>query len=236
MSSQVVVTTGRKRLRTPSSTSTKRSKTTRRRSARQKLVSIGRSFPEQIRTTIRYVDYKTFGAPLASSTISKIFMKCNGIYDADSATGGHQPLGFDQWTAIYNHWVVVASTVRARYLINSDSTLDAMFLCGIYEDDDATNTLGVYELQEGSGRKDSAVVSTNSPHATLYKSWKSKRKFSSNPLADVYQRGTNAADPTESSQWCFWAYNYGVNSDRCDLHLDIEYDVIFFERKDLSSS
>lgn len=235
MSSQVIVSTGRKRVRTTTQPRTKKSRTGARR-GRLAVASIGRSFPEHMRTTIRYCDVKTFGAPQASSSISKIFMKANGIYDPDSAIGGHQPLGFDQWTAIYNHWVVNSATIRCTYYINSDTTLDATFLCGIYDDDDASNSLSVSEIQEGSSRNKSLVVTTNNPQGILYSSWKSKRKFSTNQLADVNQRGSAAADPNESSQWCIWAYNYGVNSDRCDVHIDIEYDVTFFERKDLSGS
>lgn len=234
MSSQVIVSTGRKRSRVVPSTVSKKRRGTKR--GRQPYVSIGRSFPEHVRTSIRYCDVKTFGAPQASSSISKIFYKANGIYDPDSAVGGHQPLGFDQWTAIYNHWVVNSATIRCTFYINSDTTLDAAFLCGIYDDDDATNSLSVSELQEGSGRNRSCMVTTNHPQNILYATWKSKRKFSSNQLADVNQRGTSSADPSESSQWCIWAYNYGINSDRVDVNIDIEYDVTFFERKDLAGS
>lgn len=48
--------------------------------------------------------------PGANVTAGKVF-RANGMYDPDTALGGHQPYGFDQLMALYNRFVVLGAKI-----------------------------------------------------------------------------------------------------------------------------
>jgi len=47
--------------------------------------------------------------------------RANGMYDPEVAVGGHQPYGFDQLTARYQHWTVVYATCKAQFLQTTEN-------------------------------------------------------------------------------------------------------------------
>lgn len=47
----------------------------------------------------------------------------NSLYDPDISGTGHQPLGFDQWSAFYNKYCVTGSKIRAVYTLTTTSTV-----------------------------------------------------------------------------------------------------------------
>lgn len=218
----------RKRARTSST-----NKNTKRQAQRKALVKVGRSFPEKISTTIRYVETVAISTALATGTIARYLFSANGCYDPNITSTGHQPLGFDQWMGIYNHYTVDSSTIRAIFYINGDTNSDAAFHVGIYDDDDASNTLTDNALAEGAGRKKHSVVCAQADAVTLYSRYKAKTIFGKADLSDTSLRGTSSTNPSEIHSWVLYAYNYGTTSDRIDCTVDIEYNVTFYERKDL---
>lgn len=235
MSSQVVVSTApsRKRTRAPATKSSKKSRgPSYRRFAR---AALGKGFPEKLTTTLRYFDFKI---PTATATTVVGFpFKANGLYDPDSSTGGHQPLGYDQFTPIYNHWVVTASRIKVTYMYRDevDDTVHPI-ICGIYDDDDASNSLSYSALVEGTDASKVNYLTTNNDKVVLYSRWKNAKTFGPATLSDPSQRGSTSADPSETHQWFAWFYNLG-NTDRIlNVTYEIEYQVTFFERKDLAGS
>ena len=65
---------------------------------------------------------------LGGSLASKVFT-CNGLYDPDVSGTGHQPRGFDQMMALYDHYVVTKCKMTVMYW-NSDETNGQMIhLC-----------------------------------------------------------------------------------------------------------
>lgn len=235
MSSQVTVTTGaRKRTR---SVATKPGKKARGPSYRRfAKAAIGQGFPDKLMTTMRYFEWAAVTAAAAPS-VSRYFLKANGLYDPNTTGTGHQPLGYDQFTPIYNHWVVTASRIKATYTYR-DENADVVHptVCGIYDDDDGSNSLDYNALAEGSDRTKIGILTTNNDRVTLYSTWKNAKTFGPATLSDPSQRGAATTDPTETHQWCLWVYNVGNTSHTINIIYDIEYQVTWFERKDLAGS
>lgn len=46
----------------------------------------------------------------------------NSLFDPDVSGTGHQPMGFDQWTAFYAQYLVMGCKVKATYSITTGST------------------------------------------------------------------------------------------------------------------
>lgn len=221
-----------KRKRSNSTTSTKRKKAPSR---VKSIVRIGRSFPDKVNTTLRYYDLNVVTP--STTTVTGTFWRANGIYDPYVAVGGHQPLGFDQWMGIYDQWVVNSSRIKVTFTYR-DEVADVVhpIICGIYDDDDATNSLSVNALVEAQGRSKTGIMTTNNDCVVLYSSWRSKKIFGPATMSDSTQIGSAAADPTEASNWFVWVYNYGNSAHTVNYFVDIEYNVTFFERRDLAMS
>jgi len=235
MSSQVTVTTGTKRrLPTFAGTAKKSKKSTA--GGRKTLVKMGTGFPEKVNTTLRYVDTVAISTGLATGTLAKWLFSANGCYDPDITSTGHQPLGFDNYMAIYNHFTVNSATIKATFYINGDLNEDGIFNVGIYDDDSATNTVTVNALAEGGTRRKHAMLTSHMDQKTLYSNYKARQIFGSADVSDTSLRGTASANPSEIHSWVLWAFNYGTTTDRIDCNVDIEYNVTFYERKDLTEN
>lgn len=221
-----------KRNRSNSTTGTKRKKAASR---VKSIVKIGRSFPDKVNTTLRYYDLNV--AVPATTTVTGVHYRANGIFDPYVPVGGHQPLGFDQWMAVYDHWVVNSSRIKVTFTYR-DETGDVVhpFICGIYDDDDATNSLSVNSLVEAQGRSKTGILTTNQDRVVLYSSWRNTKTFGPATLSDSRQAGSVAADPSEAHNWFIWLYNYGNTANTINFFVDIEYNVTFFERRDLATS
>lgn len=232
--SVVLPTPTRKRTRTASSTGRVVKK---KRSPYDRIpkAMIGKGFPEKITCALRYFDYKTPTA--ASNALAFYHYKANGLYDPDTTGIGHQPLGFDQFTPIYNHYVVLGARIKATFTYR-DEVGDVVhpIMCGIYDDDDGSNSLTYSSIVEGGDRRKYNFLTSNNDKLEVYSKWTSTRTFGNAPVSDPSQRGSASADPSETHQWCIWYYNLGNSSHVINVAVDIEYSVVWFEKKDLAGS
>lgn len=233
-SSQVTIKTGTKRSRASSSSRSVKARVARGLGGRKNIVKTGTGFPEKINTTLRYVDNVAIDTALASGQLNKYLFSANGIYDPDISSTGHQPLGFDNWMAIYNHFTVNSATIKATFYANGDLNEDIAMRVGIYDDDSATNTITVNALSEGSTRDKNAMITSHKDQVVLRSNYKARQIFGSADLSDTSLRGTISANPSEIHSWVLYAYNWGTTTDRIDCLVDIEYNVTFYERKDLT--
>jgi len=53
----------------------------------------------------------------------------NSIFDPDFTGVGHQPLGHDQWAALYKKYRVNAVKFEVWYASNTDAIINSMFMC-----------------------------------------------------------------------------------------------------------
>lgn len=235
MSSQVVISTG-KRARRASTTARKKTKTgTKLAYPRKSLVSVGRAFPEKLRATLRYSDVNASYAASAGSYIATMIYKCNSVYDPYYPVGGHQPYGFDQYMAVYNHFSVIKSNIKVTFQQQND-TINFPGVVGINYDDDGTDASTVTTRIEKTGRKNYGVVGNDHTQVVLYDSWSCKQKFGTSALALDKNIGSAAADPAEICTWFIWYANNGASTGYVQCVVDIEYDVEFTELKDFGPS
>lgn len=236
--STLTVSTGLKRQRSGGAVTVKKRRTAKRKSTfgypRNAIARVGRAFPEKIRTTLRYVEHIQLTAASGATTNPTIF-NCNGLYDPYYPVGGHQPYGFDQYMAIYNHYSVQRATIRCTFQRTPAATTSPVIV-GINDDDDGTDAATFLTRMEKSGRKNYGWVGDNNGALILSSSWSCKKKFGANPNALDKNIGGAASLPTEVTTWHVWMNNQGSVTEYVNVICDIEYDVEFTELKDFGPS
>jgi len=100
-----------------------------------KFTPIRRGIPSGVNvnrlTNMRY----TTPINLSSSTggLANIQFNANDLYDPEVATGGHQPMGYDTMSSLFNHYVVVGAKISIQLSRNSGTS---PIITGIYLGDD----------------------------------------------------------------------------------------------------
>jgi len=160
--------------------------------------------------------------------------------------GGGVPGGWDIWTQLYNHYVVVKSKiyvyVRPKY---NNNNYQYPVNVGIFEDDDATipvahtsNMLlesgkGVFRMlmshPQSTGASPCRMSLTYNPHKT----------YGIKDISDNIGRlgAPVTALPADQTYWFVWAQQPQSNPIIGDMNLDftvvVDYYILFTERKSL---
>jgi len=207
----------------------------------QNLVRLG--FPKTTMVRLRYVDYCTLDA--GAGTCAQAIFKANGCYDPRTAVGGHQPMGFDQWSTFYNHYVVVGSKIRAHLGTGGVTTPINGAIFGINLNDDVTMSTDVTTIMEQGLTKYNKQ--NFSPHAGSGKGFVATKTFSSKKFFNITNVTDNinrvgaptTADPTDLANYIVWfGAPPGDLTDMVSVNatIIIEYLVIFSEPRDLTQS
>jgi len=165
-------------------------------------------------------------------TLAKYQFIMNSCFDPDYTAAGHQPYGFDQWAALYNHYVVekCSAVMVARPAASSP------ILYGMYVSDDVVIETGAFTLIEQG-----AVFDITGP----YKSQEDLRlevdisKFFNrpDPATDKDLRADVASSPADVCVLNVFCQDPAqTDSQTLDFTLELRMTVRFMEPKDLGPS
>lgn len=172
---------------------------------------------------------QTAGGPIVE------LYSCNGMYDPEVALGGHQPLYFDQMTAIYQHYTVIASKLTAEFTIDDTSVYKGGATVGIYLEDDALGgPTQIQTLCEQPGAVHKALAYDDK--ITLSKSWNARQAFGGNTMDNNELRGNSGANPLETQSWAVFAFGGLTDNIKCRVDLTIEYTAVWEELKPIGTS
>lgn len=158
----------------------------------------------------------------------------NGMYDPNLTGTGHQPMYFDQMTALYDHYVVIGSKIK---IIVPPNGYNMVF--GIMLNDDTTTIPtsfdGMAEQTQANYKVCNAVNTT--PSVFTYK-WSAKKIFGGAILNNTLLQGTAATNPAEQSVYTLWAQplNKADTTGTYTSMLEIEYIAIWTELKYIAQS
>lgn len=187
--------------------------------------------PATHKAILRYVDYNNLAITAGALNYKQYI--ANGLFDPYYTGGGHQPMGFDNWMAMYNHYFVVSSKITIRA---SQSAAQSSLLCILAEDD---ATLPYSSVEEMAENRDSSALKLVVPgnEVLVSKSWYAKRAFGRNALSSDSQQGTGAANPSEVSVFTIGGNTVDhASTATVYFAVEIEYHVIFTEPKQFSAN
>lgn len=179
--------------------------------------------PSKLRTKLFYGDRLAL-----SGTLPEHVFNGAGLYDPDVTGVGHQPRGFDQIMALYDHYLVTGSKIEV-WFHNGSTTGGLECLCFILPDDDVNAASASTDVLENNqakfgliGLQNTGALKTKITHETTSKAQLTTLDYSLN-------RGTITASPSESWFWHIGAIGNGTMS--IVAYVRIEYMCEFSEPK-----
>lgn len=192
--------------------------------------------PYKLTTSLLYQERVTL-TPAAGVAAVHIF-SANGTYDPNITGVGHQPRGFDQMMALYDHNVVIGAEIRVDYPgVGAGGSINpTIAFIGVRD----FTVVGITErdyLELGN-----CVWETTSPaqgYKTSLRMNINPNKFlgRSSPLSDPDLKNSIIANPTEQAYFHVGlGYASGLDPTALPVNVVIKYTVVFIEPKDPGQS
>lgn len=192
-------------------------------------------FPEKATTKIRYNETVSINPGVGAVTAYSF--RANSVYDSNLTGTGHQGMGYDQWAAIYNHYIVIGSKIRATFHPVNAGTASTAF--GIRLDDDGSSSSTLVTDYIESGKCKYAIQPDNytiQHPKTLTHTFSAKKWFGVKDIADnKHDLGAQVnANPTDIAAYVLWVGPVDESSDlgAWQITVTIDYLVQFSEPKD----
>lgn len=161
-------------------------------------VNLGLGFPKKVLMVHKYAEL----VPITSTTGSPAHYRfsCNGMYDPNITGTGHQPLYFDQMTALYDHYCVVGSRIKISIVHTAAEDVPMLMNCYVNDDTSEGNANPAFQAEYQTSKWRLIAGKPVKP-TTFNLTWSARKYFGKNPLANTELQGTSAANPTEQSYY-----------------------------------
>jgi len=190
-------------------------------------------FPGSLTSILKYSDTLNVSSGSGVNANGNVW-RLNSVFDPDWSGIGHQPLYFDQFAAVYDNYVVLASKITATFSPASDGA--APFVVGITSGNSSSFSTSVYTLQEQNksvgtmlGDKDGTSIRTVSTTYTP------RQCIGVSENDDTVQAGVTSS-PAKPWYAYTWVQDRSGNSSSITINVLIEYKVRFFGMKNVTSS
>lgn len=192
--------------------------------------------------TLRYCDAISLDAGIDTRAYDT--WSATSIYDPYVGVGGHQPLGSDEWSQFYNHYMVLGAKITAHFDVYSDAAGDSMIAVAKLSDTSTWTPTDVNTLIEQNKSNYRFLTSRpGSRNQGTVKAYYSPRKFFNlkNPRDEHDLRGVTGdagSSPTENAYFHIGVagMNPADNPTAVNVRVIVEYRVLYTERKNIAAS
>lgn len=181
--------------------------------------------PKKLLVTLRYNQAVTLADPLSGAVSTNLF-RANSLYDPDYTGAGHQPLGFDQYMALYAQYLVRYSKITVTGI---NSSTGIVFGVSLLPTATSFGTSPEYIEQQTTGYSFSIPASPTINQAAIT-TFDAKRFFDvTDPKDEADLQGSIGSNPAKSAYYHVWAGAYSGSSDPTAtiINVLIEYQVEF---------
>jgi len=188
---------------------------------------------------LRYSETLTVNPALGSA--GTYTFSANGLYDPNISGSGHQPYGFDQLCALYNHYYVTGARCKITVINNP---VDTYFTMGIKLCDATTlNSPNPDYLLEQPGFNKRMITNVNAVARNVISQNFSCKKFfrlksKAFILADDTLSGSASGNPAEQAYFVFVLQPLlsGQDISNTTFVVEIDYIATFVGPKELTAS
>lgn len=204
----------------------------------ESLTPISRGLPSSLVTTLRYRQQYSYDT--ASGLLGSYSFRANSCFDPDYTGIGHQPMGFDQFAALFAHYTVLKSTIKVTVQPSAVQAIPLSF--GIFLGSDYTFPTSWEGCAEQATAKSLVFgpAMSSYPLPTLSHSFDAKKFFGVKDPSDAV--GTIGAavgsSPTDLAYFNIWTQSLNMSADTTYLFfaVEIDYTVQFSEREKVAQS
>lgn len=205
--------------------------------ARKALTSnyVPSGMPVQRVAKLRYVEQITLQSVLGN--IATYVFSANDVYDPNHTGTGHQPMGFDQWAILFNHYTVLGSRCSAKVAFQGSTVSTSMV--GMYLTDGKispyTDSDQFQEARKGTTR---LLSSGQSQSVRIAQNYSAKKFHNVTDVKDNTGRlgASVSGSPTEEAFFNMWCQTKDGATKNFTFIVEIDYIVSFSEPKDLTQS
>lgn len=200
---------------------------------------MGTGLPQKVMVKHRYV-HSWEAEATTGGAFNTVTYKANGMFAPSVTNIGtpHQPMYFDQYAALYNHFCVIGSKITFK-LANrrADENVASFRYCCYLDDNNTVNATNIDAICEATQGRPMTVVSGDSTdtHIKTLK-FSAKRIFGKSVLGNKELTGTPAADPSELSYFIIGLQANPGESFHVSVTAEIEYIAIWTELKEVVQS
>jgi len=204
-----------------------------------KVTSLGQGFvsgmPKMRRVHQRYAE--TVSVTSTVGVLGTYQFRANSPYDPNYSGAGHQPMGFDQMAALYNHYVVLKSKIRVN-IVDAGSGTPLASVWGIHLSDGTpvayTDESGFIEANKGPHQ---VRMLRSGGTGGLYKDFNAITFFDIKQPTDNDQIGAEVStNPAEQALFQIWYRTLDGSTCTAALQVTIDYWIEFREPQDLAQS
>lgn len=197
-------------------------------------VNLGLGFPKRIVCTHKYVGFRDLTS--TSGVVGTYRFAANGMFDPDHTGVGHQPMYFDNLSAIYDHFTVIGSKIVVK-VVPKTATAGPGAVAIFVNDDTSTNITNVgTAVEQSSGTTALLLPVGQSTPLVLTKTWSAKKTFGGSVLGNDNLQGNSAADPSEGQFFdiCYQDLTTSPTTSTVQLWVEIQYTAVWDELRDLA--
>lgn len=198
----------------------------------KQMSNLGLGFPKMLKMTHKYNDFFSMTDTGIPGLQLKKSFRCNSLFDPNITDGGHKVMYYDQLSALYNHYVVIGSSIKITVQPQSGNQVARVVL--IQDDNDSTLTdIGMANEQTNGGH---VKLINNLDKVFLSRKWSAKKTFGGSILSNNDLQGSSS-NPAEQS--FFQLYIQSVSSGAASVwfvNFELSYIAIWKELKDVVSS
>lgn len=191
--------------------------------------------PDRKIVTLRYFDIFVGACDLI---IASRTFNANSLFDPDSTGVGHQPRGFDQWSTLYNKYVVLSSTIHVKAF--KPSTSAAMMVSLATTEAGIANDTDQSDMMENNPRTTRTAGSAGNgfPPLQVRASLSVGKYLNRRRLMDDDDLiALTTANPAKLVEWHLNTIRAGAtDAGNCDLLVTIVYRAMFLEPRKFGQS
>lgn len=198
---------------------------------------VSKPFGNKLRVVTRYVENQITINPGAAGIMDEFVFSANGLYDPNITGVGHQPIGFDQYMTMFDHYTVIGAKIICTF-VNTDTATSQQV--GIYVKDAPSTETDIRKYIENGLCKYKTISPTtygNNQCTIVYPLSIPKFFTKKKIIGESDYKGSVAANPTEQAYFhCFAAPIQSTDPTAVQLFVLIEYIAILTEPKTLALS
>lgn len=205
-------------------------------------IGVPSGLPLQRVANLRYCTQGVIGCK--EHVIGYYNIRANSPFDPEYNAGGGQPMGYDQWAALYDQYVVLGSKITAYISYKEQVAIDnPPMAVGIYLSDDAAipyvDWQGLVEAKKGTFRM---MTPMQSHPVKVMSRYSAKKYFNVTNVKDNVPRigAPINKDPDDEAVYIIWGNTTGTHdatgSTALNVNIIVDYCILFSEPKDIPRS